>query len=158
MRLRANPGDCQVYGVGLSGWQGPPGGQDGCLQRLRHTGERCRIVEDVKVTSSGIALRFNFPLDAMSAGNSSAYSAEMWNYRWSKNYGSDQFSVLHPGKVGRDRLTVQNVSVDRKLDRVHVELPELAFCDQVLVTMKFKDAAGADFSEQVYLTVHAMPE
>ena len=82
----------------------------------------------------------------------------MWNYRWSKNYGSDQFSVLHPGKVGRDRLTVQNVSVDRKLDRVHVELPELAICDQVLVTMKFKDAAGADFSEQVYLTVHAMPE
>ena len=57
-----------------------------------------------------------------------------------------------------DRLTVQNVSVDRKLDRVHVELPELAICDQVLVTMKFKDAAGADFSEQVYLTVHAMPE
>jgi len=158
MRLRVNPRDGQVYGVGLSGWQGPPGGMDGCLQRLRYTGEPTRIVEKVRVTSSGIELALNFSVDPKTAGSTSAYTAEMWNYLWSEKYGSDQFSVMEPGKKGRDSLPVQSVDLTRDLRTIRLEVPELTVCDQLLLKLRFKDATDVDFAEKVYLTVHAVPD
>jgi len=100
-RLRTNPVDGQLYGVGLSGWQGPRGGKDGCLQRLRWTGDKCRIMEDIRATSDGVAIRFNFEVDPAVAGNPGSYELEMWNYEWHTQYGSPFYSVLESGKKGR---------------------------------------------------------
>ena len=36
--------------------------------------------------------------------------------------------------------------------------PELQVCDQVYIEMGFDDAAGESFSEEVYLTLHTVPE
>ncbi len=72
MRLRTNPVDGQVYGTGLFGWQGPAGGRDGCLQRLRSVGGPVRLIEDVPVTPVGIDVSFSFPLDAASARTATA--------------------------------------------------------------------------------------
>ena len=69
MRARVNPADGQVYATGLSGWQGPPGGQDGCLQRLRYAGKAGKFLVDLKVRKDGLALRFNFALDEVAARN-----------------------------------------------------------------------------------------
>ena len=48
MRIKLNPADGQVYATGLSGWQGPPEGKDGCLQRLRYTGQPTQIARRCK--------------------------------------------------------------------------------------------------------------
>ncbi|QDU92786.1 DUF6797 domain-containing protein [Lignipirellula cremea] len=157
MRLRVNPHDGQLYGTGLSGWQGPRDGHDGCLQRLRYTGEPIRMIENVRVTPTGLELTFNFPLDEKSVTDPSVWEGQMWDYLWSRKYGSDQFSVLRPGEKGRDPLPVQKVTLlsDRKL---HLTIPDLAPCDQVSVQMNFNDAAGDKFVEHVYLTIHAAPD
>ena len=82
----------------------------------------------------------------------------MWNYLWSEKYGSDQFSVLDSKKKTRDRLPVQSVTLSSDRRTVHLELPDLVACDQVLLKMRLLDGTGAEFSEEVYLTVHALPE
>lgn len=156
MRLRVSPNDGQLYGTGLSGWQGPPGGKDGCLQRLRYTGDPVRMIENVAVTSTGLELTFNFALDPQSVTEPMAWQAEMWNYLWSRKYGSDQFSVLTPGEKGHDKLSIRKVTLtgDRKLN---LTIPNLQACDQFSLQMDFKDHSGESFIEHVYLTIHAQP-
>ena len=156
MRLRVNPADGQVYGVGLSGWQGPAGGKDGCFQRLRWTGKSCRSIERVNLSPSGLRLRFSFPLHPASATNLDSWRAEMWDYLWSEKYGSDQFSVLQPGKKGRDRLVISKATlVDPQT--VLLTIPDLRACDQLLLKIAVKDSDGEPFPEEAYLTIHAMP-
>jgi len=157
MRLRVNPADGQLYGTGLSGWQGPDGGADGCLQRLRYTGEPVQMVDNVQVTPDGIELRFTFDVDPKTACNPESYNAEMWNYLWSRRYGSDQFSVRDPERLGHDPLEVSDVvQVDNRCVRLVV--PDLAVCDQVELNMQFKDTDGQLFVEKVYMTIHAIPK
>lgn len=156
MRLRVNPADGQVYGTGLSGWQGPAGGEDGCFQRLRSTGEKCRLIDSMSVTPTGLRIRFSFPLDPQAATAPGRWQAEMWDYLWSKKYGSEQFSVLRPGKTGRDRLTISAAAlIDPQT--VEITLPQLKACDQLFVKMAIRDSTGEPFTEEVYLTIHAVP-
>lgn len=157
MRLRVNPADGQVYGTGLSGWQGPRGGKDGCLQRLRYTGKASRLIDDVKVVQGGIVLRFNFDLDQASATDPDSYQSAMWNYLWSRRYGSDQFSVNNPDQKGRDKLTIAKcIPLDNQT--VRLDIPDLKVCNQLLMKVKLKDRDGQAFVEDLYLTINAIPE
>ena len=156
MRLRVNPADGQVYGVGLSGWQGPTGGKDGCFQRLRWTSRECRLIDHVQATPTGLRLRLSFPVHPSTATNPESWQAEMWNYHWSKKYGSDQFSILRPGEQGRDQLTITEATlIDSQT--VQLTIPELRACDQLLLRMVLNDSNGEPFAEEAYLTIHAIP-
>lgn len=156
MRMRFNPTDGQLYGAGLSGWQGPLGGRDGCLQRLRWTGDDVQIIDRVTIVPDGIELSLTFAVDSTSACDPSSYSAEMWDYHWSERYGSDQFSVKNPGSKGHDRLTIQEV---QKIDHrtVRLIIPELAVCDQLELRMLIQDASLRPFAEKIHMTVHVIP-
>ena len=156
MRLRINPADGQVYGVGLSGWQGPSGGKDGCFQRLRYANAPCRLVERIDVIDLGLQITFNFDLDPDSVHASDAWNISMWNYLWSKKYGSDQFSVLNPDQKGRDHLEVKSVQLLNPRTVV-LRIPELSVCDQLHLSMLVADDLGELFPEEAYLTIHAIP-
>ena len=156
MRLRINPRDGQMYGVGLSGWQGPTGGKDGCLQRLRYTGEPVRMIQKTRVASGVVELTFNFPLSE-NATQTDRWSATMWDYLWSRRYGSDQFSVLRPGQQGRDKLTIESVRLSNDMRTVSLEIPNLAVCDQLKLTMELDDQNGQVFVEEVFFTIHNLP-
>lgn len=157
MRLRMNPVDGQLYGVGLSGWQGPADGLDGGLQRLRYTGAQSQLIDDVQIVPEGIELRFTFAVDPQSASQPKAYSAEMWNYLWSRRYGSEQFSVRHPERPGHDDVAVTRVDV-LSPTTVRLVMPDLEVCDQLQLKMHFNDAQQRPYAEQVFLTIHAIPE
>jgi len=156
MRLRVNPSDGQLYGVGLSGWQGPRNGLDGCLERLRFTGEPVQMVERVDVVPGGIELSFSFDVDPASVQQPGAFAAEMWNYLWSKRYGSDQFSVRNPDERGHDELTIEAVEIVSPR-RLRLVIPDLAVCDQLQLSMLFSTSSGQTFTEVAYLTIHAIP-
>ena len=157
MRLRVNPADGQLYGTGLSGWQGPAGGKDGCFQRLRYTGKPCRLLDSVAVEHEGIQLHFNFHIDPESIDGAKNCRAEMWDYLWSRKYGSDQFSVLHPGEEGRDEVHITDASlIDPKT--IHLKVPDIHPCDQFLLEVETRDQAGESFLEKAYLTIHAVPD
>ena len=157
MRLRVNPADGQLYGTGLSGWQGPAGGKDGCFQRLRYTGETCRLLDSVTVVPKGIELHFNFDVDPESTTFANNWHAEMWDYLWSKKYGSDQFSVLQPGQKGRDIVSVADALL-KDSQTVHLTIPDIHPCDQLLLEIETRDQIGEPFLERAYLTIHAIPE
>ena len=157
-RLRASPVDGQLYGVGLSGWQGPRGGKDGCLQRLRYTGEPTRLIDDVQAVAKGIEISVNFDLDPEAAGNPANYKIEMWNYKWQPQYGSPFFSVRNPGKRGVDTLAVSRARVTPDKRRVLLEISDFVPCDQLRVQLNLKDAAGEPFKEKFYQTIHRIPD
>jgi len=157
MRLRVNPADGQLYGTGLSGWQGPAGGKDGCFQRLRYTGKPCRILDSVAVVDDGIHLHFNFHIDPESTDNVKNWHAEMWNYLWSRKYGSDQFSVLHPDQEGHDEVRIAGASlIDPQT--IHLDVPDIRPCDQFLLEFETRDQSGEAFFEKAYFTIHAVPD
>ncbi len=158
MRARVNPADGQVYATGLSGWQGPPQGKDGCLQRLRYTGRPIKLLNDVKVRADGLSLRFNFELAPSIALDPDSYHLEQWNYLWRSNYGSDQYSVEHPGQKGHDRLTVREVQLAPDHQSVLLVIPGLRPVNQVEIRLNLTAADGDSFRQLAYLTINAVPE
>jgi glucose/arabinose dehydrogenase/cytochrome c5 len=157
MRARFNPADGQVYATGLSGWQGPADGKDGCLQRLRYTGRPIKLLEDMEVRPEGLALRFNFELVPASADDPASYHLEQWNYHWRSNYGSDQYSVEHPEQPGHDRLTIQEVRLAADQRSVVLVIPGLRPVNQVELRLDLTAADGERFRELAYLTINAVP-
>jgi hypothetical protein len=158
MRVKVDPADGQVYATGLSGWQGPPDGKDGCLQRLRYTGKPIKLLDDVKVRPGGLSLRFNFALDPASPVTLASYHLEQWNYLWSSNYGSDQYSAEHPGQKGHDQLNVTSVKLSRHGREVFLAIPGLRPVNQVEIRLALTAADGTSWKELVYLTINAIPE
>jgi len=158
MRARLNPADGQVYATGLSGWQGPSAGKDGCLQRLRYTGTPVKLLDDVKVRADGIAMRFNFELDRASALDPASYHLEQWNYLWRSNYGSDQYSAQHPGQKGHDQLTVTGIKLSEDRREVVLAIPGLRPVNQVEIHLNLMANDGVPFKELAYLTINAVPE
>jgi mono/diheme cytochrome c family protein len=158
MRIKLNPADGQVYATGLSGWQGPSEGKDGCLQRLRYTGKPIKLLDDVKVRADGLSLRFNFALDRAAAVNPANYHLEQWNYLWSSNYGSDQYSVEHPGQKGHDRLAITSVKLSEDGREALLTIPGLRPVNQVEIRLALTAADGTPWKELAYLTINAIPE
>jgi len=158
MRARLNPADGQVYATGLSGWQGPPGGKDGCLQRLRYTGKPVKLLDDLKVCPDGLALRFNFGLDPATALDPASYHLEQWNYLWTPNYGSEQYSAQHPGQKGHDPLPVTAIKLSEDRRRVFLSIPGLRPVNQVELRLALTAKDGVPFRELAYLTINAIPD
>ncbi|MDP6763638.1 MAG: DUF1080 domain-containing protein [Planctomycetota bacterium] len=157
-RARVNPADGQVYAVGLSGWQGPPGGADGCLQRVRYTGEPATILVEAGVGEGGIELVFSAPLDAEIAADPKRYRLHRWNYRWARAYGSAAYSIERPGEEGRDRVGVLAARVEAEGCRVRIEPHDLRPADQMELHFRLRDDAGAVVEETVYMTVLSVEE
>ncbi|HEY3857638.1 MAG TPA: DUF6797 domain-containing protein [Verrucomicrobiae bacterium] len=157
MRARSNPADGQVYATGLSGWQGPERGKDGCLQRLRYTGKPIKMLDDVKVHRDGLSLHFNFALDLAAAVNTANYRLEQWNYLWSSNYGSDQYSLEHPGKKGHDVLKITSAKISEDGHEVLLSIPGLRPVNQIEIRLALTAADGTGWKELSYLTINAVP-
>ena len=158
MRARVNPGDGQVYATGLSGWQGPDGGKDGCLQRLRYTGMPAKLLDDLKVTHDGLRLKFNFALEPTCAGSPAAYHLEEWNYLWAETYGSEQYSLQDPKRKGHDSLTITAIKLSKDGRSVFLTIPGLRPVNQIELRFNLTAADGSAFKDMAYLTINAVPK
>jgi hypothetical protein len=115
------------------------------------------MIDRVTVVPNGIELPLTFDIDPESACNPESYSAELWDYKWSQRYCSDQFSVRNPGQTGHDQLTIQEVQkIDGKT--IRLVIPDIAVCDQLELRMLFNDASKRPFAETVTMTIHVVPE
>jgi hypothetical protein len=155
-RVRVNPADGQVYGVGLSGWQGPPGGADGCLQRVRSTGSDVPLLLDAETTRDGVRLTFTHAL-APSAADLDAFRAKRWNYRWTRNYGSAHYSLERQGHEGEDALEVLDARLGDDGRSLDLSIAPWGPVDQVELHLDVQTVTGARIEELVYLTVHRLP-
>jgi hypothetical protein len=158
MRARVNPADGQVYAVGLQGWNG--GGRIGLrgngVQRLRYTGKPFPMVSDCQVEAEGLRIDFNFPLDADSATDPTAYVVEHWNYLWRREYGSDMYSP-RSDQPGIERLTVEAVSLAADGESVRLQIPDLIPVHQLHVILRIKSNDGLPLEEEIYWTINRLP-
>jgi glucose/arabinose dehydrogenase len=176
MRARFNPKDGQLYVVGLRGWQ-TTAVKNGCLQRVRYTGEKVRTPLDLKVSEGRVEVRFGEALDASVAKDPGSWNIEIWNYLWSAAYGSPDLSTkvkpVQAAEVGKDgkpefskeqmsqtkhdllKITRVELSADGRTAILH--LADLAPCMQMSLKYNLRSADGTELSGRITNTVHALP-
>ncbi len=109
-RGRFNSKDGHLYVTGLLGWQ-TAAIRDGCLQRVRYTGIPIHQPIGMKIYANGVELKFSSKLDRDIAEDIDSWSAEQWNYKWSSQYGSKDWSIKEPAKQGRDKVAIKRVKL-----------------------------------------------
>ena len=141
MRGRFNPHDGHMYVSGLRGWQ-TSAVHDGCFQRLRLVGGPLRLPIDYATTPGRIELTFDTALDRELAEDPESYSLEQWNYLWSSQYGSKDWSILNPKKNGRDPVLIEAAKLKQDNRTVVLTVPGLTKAMQFELKYDMDDAGG----------------
>jgi hypothetical protein len=152
-RTTGDGADGHLYVCGLDGWQ-TLATRDGCFQRVRYVGGPLLLPTEVHAYADGVELTFAEPLDRELASNPARYAVDVWNYRWSQDYGSKDYSAADSSKEGRDNLPVKSVVVSDDARRVFVKVDRLEPVMQLRVQAGLKTAAGAELPVDYYGTVH----
>lgn len=142
---RFNPADGHLYVSGMQGW-GSYTPDDGCLHRVRHVGGAPVLIGH-EVRDNGVLLKFDRSLRRSEITKT---FAQAWNYRYSRAYGSPEYSVRHPETVAHDVLTVDGVHLSDDERTAFVHIPQLLACSQLHVRI------GED--AEIFLSAHALGE
>lgn len=155
MRGRFSPKDGQLYVSGLSVWQSDAS-KVGCFSRVRYTGAPLVMVSDLHVLKDAIQLKFTGPLDEASATDVQNYSVEVWNYKWTGEYGSPDFKVSD-GTKGRDTLEVGQASLSADHKTLTLPISGLAPCMQMKIKFRIQSADGKPVEQEIHNTIHRVP-
>jgi putative heme-binding domain-containing protein len=154
-RGRFSPLDGQLYVAGMTGW-GSYAPETGCLQRLRYVGQHAPMPVGFHVHENGVAIRFSDRIDdkaiATSITDRTNCFAQVWNYRYSANYGSSEYSSLHPGVRGHDRLAVESIHLLDEGKTLFVAMPALQPVNQLHIRLTPGSLPAID----LYATVHRL--
>ena len=132
------------------------GARDGCFQRVRYTGKPIRLPNQINVSRSGIFITFTTPLDPDTAADADNYAIEQWNYRWTKSYGSPQFSVANPDKRGHDKVAVASAKISPDRKTVFLEVPGIQPVMQMQIRYRIDAADGTMLNQTIYNTIHVL--
>ncbi len=157
MRGRFHPRDGQLWVCGLKGWE-TAGARDGALQRVRYAGGPVRLPCAFHVARHGVTITFTSPLDPTSAADDQNYALEQWNYQWTEQYGSPEFSVANPGRPGHDPVSIRSAKLLPDGKTVSLELPDLKPVMQLKIRFRLQAADGAPVEHEVYATINRVPE
>jgi len=141
MRGRFNPHDGNMYVSGLRGWQ-TSAVHDGCFQRLRFEGGKIRQPISYSTHPGKIEITFDTTLDKKLAEDSESYSIEQWNYLWSSQYGSKDWSIINPKKNERDPVTIQSAKLKSDNKTVVLTVPNLSRAMQFELKYDIDDSQG----------------
>jgi hypothetical protein len=154
-RARFNPADGQLYVAGLRGWQSG-GSKDGCLQRVRYTGGPVLAPTALRATDKGLHLTFATPLDPASAADLANFDVEQWNYRWTPEYGSADYSVENPTKKGRDTVEIESARLSPDGRTVFLSIPAIKPVMQMAIRYNLKSADGKAVEGILHNTVNKL--
>jgi hypothetical protein len=157
MRLRINPKDGQPWITGLKGWQ-TAANLDGMLARVRYTGKPVVMPLEWHVKKGGIAITFTNPLDKTSAADAQNWYVEQWNYHWTQDYGSAEWSVKEPQSKGHDPVDIKAVNVSPDGKTVFLELAEVVPVMQMRIKYDLKAADGTAVKNNIFTTINVVPE
>ena len=151
-RGRIHPTDGQLYVVGTQGW-GTYAQYDGSLQRVRYTGKPFYDPVGFQVFADGIRIDFAEELDSSITNHPSQIFAQQWNYQYSKGYGSPEFSIKHPDKLGHDKVEVRSLKLLNANKSVFVEIPEIQPVMQMHLRLKLTFQNGVEHKTQLFPTI-----
>jgi hypothetical protein len=145
--------DGNLYVCGLNGWQ-TCAEKDGCLQRVRYTGEPLGVPVKMEVVPDGVKLTFSQPLDRKTVEDPDHYRAAWWGYRWSGEYGSKRYKVSDPKQEGQDDVPITAAKLSADGRTVHVTVPGMQPVMQMQLGMNLRSSGGKPVVGSVFLTVH----
>jgi hypothetical protein len=156
MRGRFSPKDGQLYVSGLNVWQSDAA-KFGCFTRVRYTGKIATRPIGLHAMKSGVQINFTAPVDETSASDKENYSIERWNYRWTGEYGSKDYSVSDPSKQGHDPVEVTAIRLSSDKKTIDLDLPEMGPAMQMKIKYKIAAADGKVLEQEIYNTINRIP-
>ncbi|MEO6181631.1 MAG: DUF6797 domain-containing protein [Verrucomicrobiota bacterium] len=147
--------DGQLYVVGSTGWQ-TSAVRDGSFQRVRYTGKNINLPVQLKVQQNGIQLTFSDLLEKETAEDPGSYGIEQWNYRYTKEYGSKEYSVSSPEEVGHDPVDVKSVKLLADGRTVFLEIPNLQPVMQMQIQYNVNNADGKTVRGEIFNTINRL--
>jgi hypothetical protein len=168
MRARFHPRTGQLFLVGFKGWQ-TSAARLSAFHRIRFTGKPVHMPKGIKIFKDGIRLSFTDPLDSETAEDPESWSLQRWNYKWSSNYGSREYSLKDPKKVGstksrknkfaaRDEMELLQAKLSKDGRSVFLKLSDMKRVMQMRIAYNLDSQDGALMKNTVYLTVNFIPE
>jgi len=140
-RARFHPRDGALYVSGMAGW-GTYTPDEGCLERVRHTGRDTQLPIGFHLHDNGVLVRFAEPVDAAFAADPTRHFAQCWNYRYSGGYGSADYAPGHDGLQGHDHLPITAVHPGADGRSLFLEIPEIRPVSQLHLLVQ--SAPGRD--------------
>ena len=156
MRGRFHPTDGQLYMSGLNVWQSDAS-KFGCFTRVRYTGKPVTMPVALNALPNGVRLTFTNPLEEKSATDAQNFSVEQWNYQWTGNYGSSDYSVLDPAKKGKDVVPISKLTLSADKKQLTIDLGELRPSMQMRLKYKIAAADGSVVENEIHNTIHRVP-
>jgi hypothetical protein len=155
MRARFGP-DGAAYVCGLKGWQSKAV-RDGCLARVRYTGQPAALPVAWRVEKDTMVVSFDTALQPAVSADSQNWSLEQWNYQWHAKYGSPDVSVADPKKVGRDAMDISAIRLGDDGKTLTFTIPGLRPSMQFLLKGNIQAASGGELPVEVVGTINALP-
>jgi len=153
MRGTFSPYDGHMYVAGCTGWQ-TSAAKDGCLDRVRYTGKAIFLPVAFHVATNGIALTFSQALTTDTAADTGSYAVSQWNYKYTKEYGSADWSVVDPSKKARDTVEIKSAQLSQDGLKVFLEIPELRPVMQMEIKYNLNATSGQKVKGILYTTIH----
>ena len=155
MRGRFAPQDGQLYVTGLNVWQSDAA-KFGCFSRVRYTGAPVTMPVELHALKDGVQLTFTNPLDAASATDPQNYDLTRWNYKWTGQYGSDDFKVSD-GTKGKDAVPVEKATLSPDRKTLTLTLPDMQPAMTLRLKFKIQSADGKPVEQEIHSTIHRVP-
>jgi hypothetical protein len=162
MRARFNTKDGQLYLSGLRGWQ-TNAAKDGGFDRVRYTGAPVTMPASLHATAKGMKIAFTGPLDPERAASTDSWSVEVWNYRWTAGYGSNEYSTLpeppdtpKEKRRKRDVLTVKSATLSEDGKSVFLEIEGMKPVMQMKIAYQIAAADKSPVKNEIYNTIHEL--
>jgi hypothetical protein len=163
MRGRFSPIDGQMYVIGLKGWQ-TSAAREGGFHRVRRTDRPLDLPIALSTCDKGVYLTFSDQLDAEMAADPESFGVQIWNYRYSQNYGSPEVSILHPerqiaqGKPNRDPLKVTSSKLSDDGRTVFLAIEGMQPVNQMKITWDLDSRDGRAMRGELHNTIHALQQ
>ena len=155
MRGRFSPVDEQLYLSGLKGWVSSAV-DDGCLVRVRPTGKPLDVPIAIETMQNGLSIRFNSPLDKDVAEDADRYDLSQWNYLYSMNYGSDEYSSVESNRVGREEVTVRSATLLPDGQTVFLEIPDIKPVMQLSIHCRLQTVDKRAIDQTIAYTINKL--
>ncbi len=157
MRGRFNERDGQLYVTGLMVWQSD-GARKGAVHRVRYTGKPVNMPTKLHATKQGVELTFTSPLDEASVADTGNWAVEQWNYKWTANYGSPEFSVADPEQKGHDKVELKSAKLLADKRTVWLEIPTIQPVMQMKISANVKAKDGSPVKQDVWNSIWKLAE
>lgn len=158
MRVASNPRDGQIYVIGQRGWD-TNAAADGCLQRIRYTGQQAYVLTGAKAVKKGVQLSFSVPLDPKTVDFENFY-AEREGPKRKTEVDIEEVHVVDERTVlveieGLDELSIIDERATKKDEsgQTHYQLLE-----PLGITFQLKAKDGKPIEQTVWCTINSMPK